>query len=561
MTATLAACLIVRDEAARLPACLASLSGVDRIVVIDTGSTDDTVAVARSLGATVGFFPWADDFAAARNAALSTTDADWVLMIDADERLGDGGVAAIRAAIVADAEATVILAPIVINAGDDAVGGSLHRVSRLFARRPGRHYRGRIHEALCEADGTPVPVQPVEGWVIHHDGYTAAARASRRKGERNLRLLSRWVDEAPDDVQAAHALGQELASYGRHYEAVVCFQRALQGTLAAADQELACLQMMLSFSELGDVASVLAAAETWKPLGERFPDYWLVVGYAHVRRQETDEARACFERALAFAAASPVVLETAGARTWKPRAYLAQVALMEMDAPTAWQEAKSLLAEAGDQLIVQVLAVRAAMAMGDDEAALAVCRQALDRWPVSDKLGDILAGALDEFGARGQRLLEPFIEWPGGFFAVVRRLASAGQWELILTLCERWTERLGAAAYAMAGMALLEQGQYPEALDAFDSACALEPEVWEHWGQLADTARLMGDRETASAAYREAHLRHPGALSPLLGLCDLAALAGNLEQSAAWLVQANQVAPQHPEVQSRLARMAAMTGA
>ena len=83
----LGASLIVRDEAGALPACLAALAGwVDEIVVYDTGSVDDSVEVARRAGATVIRGDWQDDFAAARNAALTHGSSSWVLVVDADER-------------------------------------------------------------------------------------------------------------------------------------------------------------------------------------------------------------------------------------------------------------------------------------------------------------------------------------------------------------------------------------------------------------------------------------------------------------------------------------------
>src|SRR6185369_15137649 len=82
---------IVKDETARLAACLESVSGtVDEIVIVDTGSTDDTVELARARGARVVSWAWRDDFAAARNESLRHARGDWVLVLDADERLALG---------------------------------------------------------------------------------------------------------------------------------------------------------------------------------------------------------------------------------------------------------------------------------------------------------------------------------------------------------------------------------------------------------------------------------------------------------------------------------------
>ncbi|MFM7675646.1 MAG: glycosyltransferase family 2 protein, partial [Synechococcus sp.] len=80
--------MLVRDEASRIEAALASVAGfVDEIVVLDTGSRDDTMAIARRCGAQVHMLPWPGDFAPARNHALELVRGDWVLVLDADEQL------------------------------------------------------------------------------------------------------------------------------------------------------------------------------------------------------------------------------------------------------------------------------------------------------------------------------------------------------------------------------------------------------------------------------------------------------------------------------------------
>src|SRR4029077_18021100 len=93
----LSAAIIVKDEADHLDACLSSLHGlVDEIVVVDTGSTDGSVAVAERHGAVVAHEPWRGDFSAPRNRSLDLATGDWILYIDADERVR-GDVARARA--------------------------------------------------------------------------------------------------------------------------------------------------------------------------------------------------------------------------------------------------------------------------------------------------------------------------------------------------------------------------------------------------------------------------------------------------------------------------------
>ena len=88
----LALVLIARNEARGLARCLTSAAPyVDRMLVLDTGSTDDTADIAAACGARVHHFAWQNDFSAARNRALELADADWSLVLDADEWIESGG--------------------------------------------------------------------------------------------------------------------------------------------------------------------------------------------------------------------------------------------------------------------------------------------------------------------------------------------------------------------------------------------------------------------------------------------------------------------------------------
>ena len=149
----LSVCLIVKNEEQFLAQCLKSVRSLARqIVVVDTGSTDRTVEIAKEFGAEIYSFAWCEDFSAARNAALEHATGDWILMLDADEELPTAQHEKIRA----DMKKSDVIAyrlPL-LNSGKEPRKSF---VPRLFRNAPGVYYSGRIHEqvfpslmALCK---------------------------------------------------------------------------------------------------------------------------------------------------------------------------------------------------------------------------------------------------------------------------------------------------------------------------------------------------------------------------------------------------------------------------
>jgi len=204
----IALCMIVRDEEQWLPGCLQSVAGLaDELVVVDTGSSDRTVALAVAAGAVVVPFVWVDDFAAARNAALAATRCEWLLQLDADERLAPGAVAALRRACDEGGFDCGFLTLCNARRVDDAIDDVLTRpgcrydeptaLPRLFRRDDEFRWQGRVHENVSAwLEGRRVRNLDV---ALVHYGYTPEVAVARGKKQRNLTLLERWCHEQPDN--------------------------------------------------------------------------------------------------------------------------------------------------------------------------------------------------------------------------------------------------------------------------------------------------------------------------------------------------------------------------
>jgi GT2 family glycosyltransferase/tetratricopeptide (TPR) repeat protein len=222
-------CLIVKNEEANLPGCLLSAADlVDEVVVVDTGSTDQTKAVAQQFGARVFDFPWVDDFAAARNETLRHATGDWIFWLDADDRIDEPNRQKLRGLFAALGDETAAYA-MKCRCLPDPHSGTATVVDhvRLFRHRPEVRWQYRVHEQILPAVRRAGGAVRATDITIEHTGYVDPALRGRKQ-ERDLRLLRRDEAEHPDDPFILFNLGWTLEEAGQPAEALPYLRRSLE---------------------------------------------------------------------------------------------------------------------------------------------------------------------------------------------------------------------------------------------------------------------------------------------------------------------------------------------
>jgi glycosyltransferase involved in cell wall biosynthesis len=291
---TISACLIVRDEARLLPRCLRSIAGAyDELCIVDTGSSDQTLEIAREAGARILQFTACngadgkiEDFAAPRNAALQLATGDWILQIDADEVLGPGGAARIRR----HSRHREVTSVMVNMRADPASWLS----ERLYRRSGDLRYVGRIHEYVVR-DG--------EARTVVDRGIVITNRPDKRGKEsaeaRNVRLLERELADNPRNARALYQLGNELRAGGRLDEAIARYRASLELGTYRHGRFVTRYYLAVCYLRKHDWELAITTALDGIRVDPRYAEAHCLLGDVYFARGQLEFARQWYRSALA----------------------------------------------------------------------------------------------------------------------------------------------------------------------------------------------------------------------------------------------------------------------
>ncbi|MGE7272710.1 glycosyltransferase [Brevibacillus panacihumi] len=272
----ISACVITKNEEKNLPACLNSLrSIVSEMIVVDTGSTDRTVEVAKSLGAQVYHFDWINDFSKAKNYAISKATGDWIIFLDADEYFTSESLPLIPLVIQeAEEKNCDIIVSLLCNI-DTLTKETINTVhhARIFRNHPEIRYEGAIHERIMKSGKAPKGLMASEGLAIIHTGYSSDEDKSKEKSDRNIKLLYTQLENNPQSGEVYFYLAES-------YMAARDFEPALNYAIKSVELDNCSLLGVKQKNYLNIITCMLylekekTEVESWIRKGiERFPDY------------------------------------------------------------------------------------------------------------------------------------------------------------------------------------------------------------------------------------------------------------------------------------------------
>lgn len=206
---TLGLCLIAKDEGKNLARCIESVQSiVTEMIVVDTGSSDDTVKIAESYGAVVFYYPWDNNFSNARNFALRQAKSKWLLLLDADEQVDQDGLRTILEFIhTTTSDGAYFRVKNYLGNYEDF---TLHNALRLLRNTGEYQYYGAIHEQIvCDDMQDFLSRFEILNVVLHHYGYLDQTIEEKQKRKRNMPILEQILKDNPNDFFAQYYLGNE----------------------------------------------------------------------------------------------------------------------------------------------------------------------------------------------------------------------------------------------------------------------------------------------------------------------------------------------------------------
>jgi len=269
--------MIVKNEAENLPACIHSIkSAVDEIVAVDTGSTDLTQERAKQLGAKVFDFQWCDDFSAARNESIKHATGDYILWLDADDRVDASEVEKIRQLKKLLPQEKNKAYYMVVNNQSPVDGETLFHQMRVFPNRKGAMFEGRIHEQIFHVLGR-MGIESVQtDIVIRHTGYHDP-RVIQKKSERNLKIIEKELESDPNNLILHYNAARTLSGINRSGEAIGHMKQIIEDEKIRKNEKQFFFEAALLLGKYyADVHQYDQAISIYKDLSKNFEEKGLV---------------------------------------------------------------------------------------------------------------------------------------------------------------------------------------------------------------------------------------------------------------------------------------------
>ncbi|AZO93809.1 glycosyltransferase [Halocella sp. SP3-1] len=319
----LSVCLITKDEAQNLATCLKSIKNLaDEIIVVDTGSTDNTVEIARKFGARVYVFPWNNNFSAARNFALKQAEGCWVFIIDADEELKT----------IAKKEWMSLLNDqgkeayfVQISNYEDRQNSVSQPALRLFRNKKDYYYQGRIHEQVLPQILKKNPFSKIgyTDLLINHYGYTSQMVEQKKKIERNIGILQLELKHNPKNPFMRFNLGNEYYRQGEYKLAIWQYRAVLE----SIDKQFSYYPYLIFKLAIAYLAGGyhLECRRILQDGLKEFPDYtdlYYLLGEAYLNTGDFAKAVGVFEKCLELGAPPSQYVSINGVGTDKAAYYL-----------------------------------------------------------------------------------------------------------------------------------------------------------------------------------------------------------------------------------------------
>jgi len=331
MDTSISLCMIIKDEEQNIRRCLSSVADVvDEIIVVDTGSSDNTCQIAREFGAKIQSFCWNENFSDARNASLELASGDWILFLDADEELAKESKEALRNLVTDDSVEGYFIKVINYIGNEGWIETCPDLIFRLFRNRRDYRFRGAIHEQIADVileKNNTAAYKIAEEIVVVHYGYLDRQINEKNKKERNLKIIERELAQKPENKLLRYHYGVELFRAERYAEAARELTRAANGI----DPNTIYLPKLLryivmSHQSAGQPDRALAIVQLGLQYFPNYADLYYYAGLLYLELRQYANASDSFQKAVSMPEQPAQYASFAGVRGFRSFYYLGQIA-------------------------------------------------------------------------------------------------------------------------------------------------------------------------------------------------------------------------------------------